>query len=336
MKTTLDGYKLIGVGAALVDQLSYVPETFVASIRGHKGGMELVHYHEMLELLESLSEPPVRVPGGSAANTVVGLARLGMPAALLTKIGRDEAGTYYRDAVVAAGVDVASFKICDAQATGACLSLITPDSERTMRTFLGASSTLIPENITGADFSGCSHAHIEGYLLFNEELMLHVLGCAKAAGCRISLDLAAPEVVRATLPVLPGILRDYVDIVLANEAEAEAFSGETEERRALAALAQCCDIAVVKIGARGALIQRQHEVREIPACPVTAVDTTGAGDLWAAGFLYGLMSGANLARAGRLGARVAAEVVQETGAVIRHETWTELRAFWKEFQSSPL
>jgi sugar/nucleoside kinase (ribokinase family) len=317
--------KLIGVGSALVDQLSYVPEAFVASIPGEKGGMELVHYHEMMELIASLDEPPSRVPGGSAANTVVGAAKLGLSTGLLTKVGCDEPGEYYRQTMASAGVDSAAFKVGDGLATGACLSLITPDSERTLRTYLGASATLTIAEVAAADFAGFEHAHVEGYLLFNEELLLHILKTARAAGCRISLDLAAPEVVRAALPVLPRILSEYVDVVLANEDEARAFSGEEDEYRALQTLAACCATAVVKLGKRGALVQHEEDVYEIPAYTVQAVDTTGAGDLWAAGFLYGTLLGGHPAKAADIGARVAAEVVKVTGAAIPEEIWIRLR-----------
>jgi len=279
----------------------------------------------MLELMAGLDEPPSRVPGGSAANTVVGAARLGLSAGLLTKVGDDEPGSYYREALVKAGVDSAGCKTGHGQATGACLALITPDSERTMRTFLGASATMMPAEIDADDFRRFGHAHIEGYLLFNEELLLHVLKTARAAGCGISLDLAAPEVVRAALPVLPRILHDYVDMVLANEAEAEAFSGESDEERGLAALAECCPTAVVKLGRRGALIRHDHDRYRVPAYTVHAVDTTGAGDLWAAGFLYGVLSGAAIPAAADIGARVAAEVVKVTGAAIPEAVWMRLR-----------
>ena len=317
--------KLIGIGSALVDQLAYVSEEFVAGIEGDKGGMELVDHPSMVELLGALPEHPYRVPGGSAANTVVGAARLGLETGLLSKIGDDEAGTFYRAAAKEAGIDDHAFKISDDIATGTCISLVTPDSERTMRTFLGASATLGPDNISADDFQGYTHAHLEGYLLFNEALILHAMDCAKAAGCKISLDLAAPEVVNANMDKLPHTLDKYVDIVLANEDEAAAFADVRDEEEALNELAELCEIAVVKLGKRGALIKRGDERCAVPAYTVKAVDTTGAGDLWAAGFLYGLLNGKRLTVCGDLGAKVAAEVVKVTGAVIPEEVYIRLR-----------
>ena len=315
---------LIGVGSALVDQLAHVPESFLARVPGDKGGMELVDAAGMAALVEQLPTPPTRAPGGSAANTMVGAAHLGLKTGFLTKVGADEAVDYYRAAAASAGVDVSPFKVSQQTPTGCCLSLITPDSQRTMRTFPGASATLTAEDVGLADFEGYSHAHLEGYLLFDEPLFLHLLTSARAAGCCIALDLAAREVVLAARPRLPQLLERYVDIVFANEDEAAAFSGQGSELAALGKLAGLCEIAVVKLGARGALVQRGKEVAQIEAPSVRAVDSTGAGDLWAAGFLCGLLNGASLSQAGQIGAALGAAVVQVTGAVLPEDTWVQL------------
>lgn len=317
---------IIGVGSALVDQLAFVSEQFVRDLPGDKGGMELIEHSAMSALIELLPEIPFRVPGGSAANTVAGAARLGLRAGLLTKLGDDDDGRYYQAALAAAGVDEAAFKIAAAVPTGGCVALVTPDSQRTMRTYLGASATLAVEDIQVEDFVPYEYAHIEGYLLFNLPLMRHVLSCAKQAQCKVILDLAAPEVVRANLSVLPGLLEQYVDIVLANEDEATAFAQTASEKDAVDALAACCPTAVVKLGARGAVVKNADgAVVEIPAYTVKAVDTTGAGDLWAAGFIYGLLSGWSVLEAGELGARIAAEVIKETGAALPEDVWIRLR-----------
>ncbi|MFW6413889.1 MAG: adenosine kinase [Verrucomicrobiota bacterium] len=324
--------KLIAVGSALVDQLAYVPEDFVASIKGEKGGMELVELEEMNELLNKLPESPLRAPGGSAANTIVGAARLGLNTGMLSKVGNDEAGDFYRRSLRDAGVDDSAFKVNEEVATGTCISLITPDSERTMRTYLGAAATLAPEDVTPADFAGCTHAHLEGYLLFNHDLIMQVLKGAKEQGCKISLDLAAPEVVTANMDDLSSIVDEYVDIALANESEAAAFTGEKEEQKALAALAERCETAVVKVGSRGAWIQQGDEIAGVPIYGGKGVDTTGAGDLWASGFLYGLLSGWSLERAGMLGAHVSGEVVHVTGAMLPEEAWQRVFSRFEELK----
>jgi sugar/nucleoside kinase (ribokinase family) len=141
----------------------------------------------------------------------------------------------------------------------------------------------------------------------------------------VSLDLAAPEVVMASMAILPELLRDWVDMVFANEDEAAAFCGSRDEAGGLQALGECCDLAVVKLGARGALIQHRGERVSVPARRVDALDTTGAGDLWAAGFLHSFLTGGSLQRSGELGAAVAAEVVQNIGATIPDAAWLRLR-----------
>ncbi len=318
-------HRMIGFGSALVDQLAFVPEAFVEAIHGDKGGMELVDTAEMAELTAALPSPPSRVPGGSAANTMVAAAHLGMQTRLLTKVGADADGAYYRDAVAQAGVETTAFKVHPSTPTGTCLSLVTPDSQRTMRTLLGAAATITRDDIEPSDFAGCTHLHVEGYMLFDRRLTLHVLHLAKTAGCTISLDLASPELVRAQRTILPAILREYVDMVFANEDEAAAFAGTEDEPEALRRLAAFADLAVVKLGARGALIQRDEERVAVDAKRVEAVDTTGAGDTWAAGFLYGLLTDGDLSRAGRIGATLAAAVVQQVGATVPADVWTQLK-----------
>jgi sugar/nucleoside kinase (ribokinase family) len=316
---------VIGVGSSLVDQLSQVPDSFLAEVGGLKGGMELIDHERLQAILATLPGQASRVPGGSAANTIVGMANLGMSSGMLSKVGTDEAGEFYRRTMALPGVSTTGFKFHPSEATGCCLSLITPDSQRTMRTFLGASATLAPEDVSPADFATYSHVHAEGYLLFNEALMRRVLESAHEAGCTVSLDLAAPEVVMASMAILPELLRDWVDMVFANEDEAAAFCGSRDEAGGLQALGECCDLAVVKLGARGALIQHRGERVSVPARRVDALDTTGAGDLWAAGFLHSFLTGGSLQRSGELGAAVAAEVVQNIGATIPDAAWLRLR-----------
>jgi sugar/nucleoside kinase (ribokinase family) len=194
-----------------------------------------------------------------------------------------------------------------------------------MRTDLGAAATLAPEDLAPADFAGVTHVHLEGYLLFNAALVRAILSGAKAAGCTVSLDLASFEVVRATMKILKEILGRYIDIVFANEDEAAAFAGGAGPREALAVLGKICPTAVVKIGREGAWLQHGGETVQVAAERVEAVDTTGAGDLWQAGFLYGFLQGRPLAQCGRYGAILGAEVVQIMGAAIPAERWPEIR-----------
>ncbi|MDP0495164.1 MAG: adenosine kinase [Verrucomicrobiota bacterium JB024] len=318
-------FDLIGVGSPIVDSLAQVTEAFVSSIPGDKGGMELVDAATMGELMAKVEAPLTEAPGGSAGNTAVAVAHLGLPTTFLGKIGTDAGGEFYRDRFMELGGDGSRFKVCEVP-NGRCLSLVTPDSERTMRTDLGAAMTLSPDEISAEDFAGCRHAHIEGYILFNRDLMFKVLNSAKAAGCTVSLDLASFEVVGATKDILPDILGEYVDLVFANEGEASAMFGGSDYAGMAAQLAELCDVAVVKLGKAGSLIQQGKKLEKIsPVLVNQAVDTTGAGDLWAAGFLYGWLRGRPLATCGHYGSVLGAEVVQVMGAAIPHARWAAIR-----------
>ncbi len=319
--------KVIGVGSPIMDLLAQVPDALVEAIPGAKGGMELVGPGDMAALVGRLDTPPDQAPGGSAANTIFALARMGLPAAFLGKLGEDAMGRRYRSAFAAVGGDCGRFKSTDASPTARCLSLITPDSERTLRTDLGAAALLDPDEVSTADFSGCSHAHVEGYLLFNPALAESVLTAAKSAGCTVSLDLGSFEVVRAAGAGLAGLLERYVDAVFANEDEAAAFLGRDDPEAALEALGDLCRVAAVKVGPAGAYLKESGETCFVEALRVDrVVDSTAAGDFWAAGFLYGHLHGYALPACGRLGARLGGEVVQEVGAHLGAAAWERVRA----------
>lgn len=316
---------IIGVGSPIVDAIAQVDEAFVAQIPGDKGGMVLVDAPTVSALIESLPLPATTTPGGSAGNTLFALARMGVATSFLGKIGNCAEGDFYRKRFAQLGGDTSRFKIGNIP-NGRCLSLVTPDGERTMRTYLGAAMTLAPEEISAADFADCTHTHIEGYLLFNQALMRRVLESATAAGCTISLDLASFEVVHATQSILPDLLRQYVDIVFANEEEGEAFTGITDDYPAVARkLAELCGIAAVKVGAHGSYVAHAGNVEKIePMHAARVVDTTGAGDLWAAGFLYGWSQNRPLAQCANIGSILGAAVVQEQGSVLPEHVWQDI------------
>ncbi|MFP4166972.1 MAG: adenosine kinase [Opitutales bacterium] len=316
---------IIGIGSPVVDAVAQVDESFLEQVDGEKGGMVLVDADTINGLIKLLPAEPEATPGGSAGNTLFALARMGASAAFLGKIGNCRQGEFYRNRFKELGGDASRFKVGE-QPNARCLSLVTPDGERTMRTDLGAAVTLAPEEISEADFSGCDHAHIEGYLLFNEALMRRVLECAKAAGCTISLDLASFEVVQATNAILPDILKNYVDIVFANEEEASAFTGIKEDYAEMARrLGEYCDIAAVKIGPRGSYIAHNGKIEKAEAMHAAhVVDTTGAGDLWAAGFLYGWSQGRELTECARIGSILGAAVVQQRGSVLPEHVWADI------------
>lgn len=317
---------IISIGSPIMDLIAEIAEEERAAFGGEKGGMTLVESDVFYSLVKQLTVSPVLSPGGSAANTAFALARLGLSCGILGKLGADHHGAAYRSAFARAGGDCSRFKLHDSAATACCLSLVTPDSERTMHTDLGAAKFLTPQDISYHDFTGVRHAHVEGYLLFNPDLLLSVLRTARDAGCRISLDLGAFQIVETMQDTLPGLLAEYVDIVFANEDEAAAFCGQRAPHCGLDALAGYCDVAVVKVGASGAFVRRGTDCWHIPAHPVgDVVDTTGAGDLWAAGFLYGLLNGHSLDVCGHLGALLSSYVIQHPGAALPEHHWDDVR-----------
>lgn len=319
-------YRCLGVGSPLVDLLAQVPEAFIQAIPGEKGGMVMVDAVEQQKLIGSLPGEVNTAPGGSAGNTVFALARLGISCAMLGKLGTDHYGDFYRKRLrELGGSDHAFFTAADAP-TGTCLSLVTPDGERTMRSDLAASLLLDSDDVETLDFSDFDVVYIEGYMLFNPAFRA-VLRRAKDAGCCIGFDLASFEVVRAFREELPLLLAEYVDIVVANEEEAaELFGNNVPFETMLEELSAWCRIAVVKRGRDGAMVQCGAEICSVPAELVeNPLDTTAAGDLWAAGFLYGLFAEYSLEDAARFGAVTSGEVVKVLGSEMSEDTWNEIR-----------
>ena len=314
-------YQVIGVGNPIMDYLCAVEESFLSHVSGEKGGMELVDAPTIDALIAKLPSTITTAPGGAAANTTFGLARLGVKSTYLGKVGNDSTAHLYLEQFSKLGGDTSRFKKGSIP-NGRCLSLVTPDSERTMRTDLGAAVTLDPEEISPADFAGCKHAHIEGYLLFNEALFRKIVTSAKAAGCTISLDLASFEVIRACKDIILEILADYVDLAFANEDEAKELFGHEDDADNLLALSKLCSCAVVKLGKDGSLIHHEQTTYVIP--PILAdkvVDTTAAGDLWATGFLYGWLRGKPIKDCGYNGSLIGCLSVQSMGSTIPDDMW---------------
>lgn len=325
--------RILGVGSPIMDILAQVPDDFLKSINGAKGGMEWVSPEEMDAIIQRLPAKAHRAPGGSAANTVGALGRLGASVALLGKMGTDADGEAYKEAFLALGGVADSFKYDPDRPTGRCLSLITPDGERTMRTDLGAAMHIAVEDFLPEDFEACRHVHIEGYGLFNRDYFRCLLKNAQEAGCTISIDLASFEVVRDTMDVLPQLLETYVDMVFANEDEAESFCGSSDPETGLKALSECCPVAAVKLGTDGALLSDRGEVCRVAAVQVPeVVDTTGAGDCWASGFLHGYLNEWSLENCGRFASMVGAETVRCLGAAPGVEGWERIMKLESELR----
>ncbi len=322
--------KVLGVGSPILDLLLNVDDDFISTIHGGKGGMVHVDSEEMSEIIRKSGSKAVCVPGGSAANTIFALSQLGVPTAFLGKTGKDKDGDFYVNRYHKMGGDISHFKWSSEKATGKCLSLITPDGERTMRTHLGAAADLTLEDIQEEDFSDITHVHTEGYLLFNRPVLIKIFELAKSNYCTVSLDLASYEVVESAKDILPDILRKYVDIILANEDEAKAFTETSNFDWALEIFSELCFTSAIKIGKRGALIKNGSEKIKVPAILVNnPVDTTGAGDLWASGFLFGFLNNKKLEECGKFASLLGSEIVQVIGASIPENRWRKIKEIIK-------
>jgi sugar/nucleoside kinase (ribokinase family) len=243
------------------------------------------------------------------------------------KLGSDAVATTYKNRFEALGIDVTRFKYGDLP-NARCLALVTPDAQRTMRTNLGAALTLSPGEISPSDFEGIRHAHIEGYLVFNHELCEAVLNAARMAGCTISLDLSSFEVVNAAREWMFRQFGHGIDIVFANEDEIRAlFPGKGDDYESLTReLASHGVLAAVKMGREGSWIARGAEIHRNPPTHLKdAIDTNGAGDAWAAGFLYGFLRGLPLSRCGAIASTLGAETVRHLGPLIPDSAWEDVK-----------
>lgn len=317
--------KILGIGNALVDILTQLPSDAVLHELGlPRGSMQLVDATLMERTMAHTSSlPRTMAAGGSAANTINGLANLGLPTAFIGKIGPDEVGRSFHDDMQANGI--VPVLLHGQAASGRCLVLVSPDSERTFATYLGASIELSPNDLRAEMFAEASYLHIEGYLVQNHNLVRRALELAHDAGLRVSLDLASYNVVEKHRDFLRAMLEQYVSVVFANEEEARAFGGDSPEAT-LAQLASLTEVAVVKLGKAGSLVRRADEqVRVGVSAVATVVDSTGAGDMYSAGFLYGLSHGLPLDKCGQLGAIVSGAVVGVLGPKMDTSLWQHVR-----------
>lgn len=320
-------FDLIGVGSPIMDLLAPIPEEFLAKVAGEKGGMLLVNEDEMQTIIGMLPSAPAQSTGGSAANVTFNATRLGLRTTFLGKLGNDEFAQRYRSQFENVGVDGSRFKHGE-RANARCLAMVTPDAQRTMRTDLGAAMTLAPQEVQKADFIGCRHAHIEGYLAFNRALADSALAAAREAGTTVSLDLSSFEVVGASRDWLFSQFKRGIDIVFANEDEIRALfpsRAEATYNDLAKELGSLGVLAAVKVGADGAWVAHNGALEQIAPVRVPDVlDTNGAGDAWAAGFLYGYLHGWPLRQCGALASHMGAETVRHMGPIIPPAHWLDV------------
>lgn len=318
--------KITGIGNALTDVLAKIDDENTLTRLGlPKGSMQLIGTESLPAIREAMATMTVsRATGGSAGNTMLALANLGAAPAFIGKVGDDETGQFFASNATARGIR--PLLVPSTLPSGVAHTFITPDGERTFATFLGAAGDMQASDLRDDMFEGCDYLYIEGYLVQNHDLILRAAKMAKERGIKVFLDLASYNIVAADHDFFEMMLTDIVDVVFANEEEARAFA-HCEAEEALPVLAALCEVAVVKLGGRGSLIMTEGEKTFVPTMPVSAVvDTTGAGDFYAAGFIYGMLRGWDFARCGRAGTLLAANVIQTVGTTLPEQVWDDIRA----------
>ena len=260
--------------------------------------------------------------GGSAANTIHGLANLGAATGYIGKVGNDEFGEFFSNDMKANGIE--PFMLKSNTDTGMAVALISPDSERTFATYLGAAVELTDKDLKSDQFKNYKYLHIEGYLVQNHDLMLKAAKLAKENNLKISIDMASFNVVEDNLEFLKDYVNNYVDIIFANEEEAKAFTGK-EPEEALNEIAEQCEIAVVKIGSKGSMVKSDGKTYQVAPFKANSIDTTGAGDLYASGFLYGLVNNLTLDKCGSIGSLCASKVIEVIGSKMSNDIWNEIK-----------
>ncbi len=316
--------KVLGMGNALVDVLVRIPNDDILSQFGlPRGSMQLVDNARSAEIYEAIKGMnPQTVSGGSSSNTISGLSNLGIATGIFGKIGRNELGQLFKADMEKVGVETHLFS--SDTLTGNCISLISQDSERTMATCLGAAVELSADDISDDLFYGFSHLYVEGYWVQNYDLIETAFRKAHNRGLTCCLDLASYNVAEENKEFLVKIIDKYVDVVFANEEEATAFTGK-EDMEALNEIGEIASTVVVKLGRRGSLIKMNDTITRVGIVSCIPIDTTGAGDLYAAGFLYGMINGLTPEKCGEAGAILAGNVIEVIGTKMDTQRWTNIR-----------
>lgn len=323
--------RILGLGNALVDLLIQMPnDSLISELNLPKGSMTMIDEKQADEISELIKNDNIpMVSGGSAANTIHGIAKLGLKCGYIGKINTDTLGDFFKKDLNDAGID--ANLLIGKSSTGRANTFISADSERTFATFLGAAVEMMDAELTADMFESYDVFHIEGYLIYNTALTEKALQLANEKNMLVSLDLASYNVVEDNLEFLQRVIPQYVDIVFANEEESKSYTNK-EPREALDAIADQCKIAVVKIGKEGSYIKTNGEVTKVDSIECSPIDTTGAGDAYAAGFIYGLSQELSMAKCGQIGALIAGKAIEKYGARVQEDIWPGILSTVKEIE----
>ncbi len=321
---TLDVY---GIGNPLIDILVDVADSELSILGVDKGVMHLVEDEKRNRIISHIESKPKKVMcGGDCPNTMIALSNLGVKAAIAGKIGADDFGAMYDEQILSHKV-ISRLKKGSGH-TGSSVILITPDSERTMNTHLGMCRNFTKEDVDEDMISSARFMYFTGYLWDTEsqkEAILHAVSLAEKHGTKVVFDVADPFAVKRYRQEFLRLIEDHADIVFANEAEAKLLFDVDDAESAVSRLSSLCSIAIVKVGEHGAFVKKKDSGSLfIPSRKVKAVDTTGAGDIFASGFLYGLCKGMSLRDSGIFASYLASHIVAQKGAQFSKEKVSEI------------
>jgi len=316
--------KVLGMGNALVDIITRIKNDDILDSFGlPKGSMTLVDLDTSNFMhAETAGMPKSRASGGSAANTIHGLAHLGILTGFVGSVGNDDMGKFFKKDLKVNKITPILYRTMNE--TGRAMALISKDSERTFATYLGAAVDLSADDITHDIFEGYDYFYVEGYLVQDREMFDKALRLASQAGLKICLDLASYNVVAEYADFFRTIISQYVDILFANEEEIRAFTGKSPEEGAQE-VSELCDLVVIKLGAEGSFCVCKEGMIRVGVRPSKPIDTTGAGDLFAAGFIYGHLKGLGPEICGKMGSILAGRVIEVIGAKMDESHWENLR-----------
>lgn len=311
-------YQVVGIGNALVDILSHCDDAFLGDNGVEKGIMQLIGSDRAVELYSKMG-PSKEMSGGSGANTIAGIAALGGKTAYVGKVKADQLGDIFEHDMRAQGADFETPRspADDAQETGRCMVLVTPDSERSMSTYLGVSEDLGPDDIDEAIMADADWLYLEGYRFdgpTSHAAFAKAIGACKGSDGKISVTLSDPFCVERHRDAFAKLIEDHVDLLFCNHHELLAMYGGTDVNAAIAKASETCSIIACTIGEEGALIREGEHQMTVPTSAVDVKDLTGAGDMFAAGFLFGLTSGRDLEICAKMGNLAASEIISHVGA----------------------
>ncbi len=324
---------VVGIGNALTDILINLTNNDVLEhFNLASGSMSLVDAVAQKQIGEFVADMPRTLSlGGAASNTIRAMAKMGSEVGFIGKVGRDTTGDFFEQAMVNLGIKPTIFR--GESHSGRCVSLVSSDGERTMCTYLGSAFEMNKNEILESVFEGYDCLYIEGYLVQDHQLISHCVRQAKAMKMKVAIDLASFNVVEENLDFLRAIVRDYVDILFANEQEATTFAACQDPRQALDIISEHCELTIVKVGRKGAYIKNNGKVEHVGIMQAAnRVDTTGAGDFYAAGFLTGLCKGLSFVQCGTIGAIAAGKVIEVVGTTFGEDVWNEVLTLIEEVE----